>query len=317
MTPWTAADLPDQTGRTVVVTGANSGLGLAATRELAGHGAHVVMACRDEAKAAAARAGLPGSTEIRRLDLADLGSVRAFATALDGVRVDVLVNNAGIMNVPLSRTPEGFESQLATNLLGHFLLTNLLLPQLTDRVVTVSSGAHRIGSIVLDDLHFERRRYNSWLAYGQSKLGDLMFAYELQRRLTGVGSRLRSMAAHPGYAATNLQSSSRGWQRATLEWWNKVPRLAQTPEMGALPILYAATVPDLPGGSYVGPGGFAEVRGYPRTVGSSAASHDRDVASRLWAACEEMTGQPFIVPGSDGPGPDGPGTGDPRPAVAG
>jgi len=298
MATWTAADIPAQTGRTFVVTGANSGLGLVSARELAAHGAHVVLACRDVAKAEAARATMTGSTEVRRLDLADQGSVREFAAGLDGTPVDVLVNNAGIMNVPLTRTKEGYESQLATNLLGHFLLTSLLLPQVTDRVVTLSSGVHRIGSITLEDLSFERRRYNGWLAYAQSKLGDLMFAYELQRRLTGAGSRLRSMAAHPGYAATNLQTHSTGWQGSAMQWWNKVPGIAQSAEMGALPELYAATVPDLPGGSYVGPDGVGEMHGYPRTVGSSGASHDREVAAALWAACERLTGAPFAVPAS-------------------
>ncbi len=285
--------MPDQSGRTVVVTGANSGLGLVTARELAAHGARVVLACRNVESGEQARATMAGATEVRRLDLADLGSVREFAAGLDGP-VDVLVNNAGIMNVPLARTAEGHESQLATNLLGPFLLTGLLLPRITDRVVTLSSGVHRIGAITLDDLDWERRRYNGWLAYAQSKLGDLMFAYELQRRLTAAGSLVRSMAAHPGYAATNLQSHSGGWQATAMEWMNRV--VAQSAEMGALPQLYAATVPDLPGGTFVGPDGFGEQRGYPRPVGSSAASHDRETAAALWAACERMTGAPFTVP---------------------
>jgi len=293
MTYWTPADIPDQSGRTVVVTGANSGLGLVTARELAAKGAHVVLACRSVEKGERARADLSGSTELRRLDLADQDSVREFAAGLADRQIDVLVNNAGIMNVPLSRSPQGYESQLATNLLGPFLLTALLLPQVTDRVVTLSSGVHRIGSIALDDLSWERRRYNGWLAYAQSKLGDLMVAYELQRRLTAARSLVRSMAAHPGYAATNLQSGSGGWQSNAMGWMNRI--VAQSAEMGALPQLYAATVPDLPGGSFIGPDGFAEQRGHPRTVGSSAASHNRDVATALWAACERMVGQPFVV----------------------
>jgi len=293
MTAWTSADIPDQAGRTVIVTGANSGLGLVTARELAAHGAEVILACRSVDKGEAARATMDGSTEVRRLDLADLDSVREFADGLAERPIAILVNNAGIMNAPLARSPQGFESQLATNLLGPFLLTSLLLPQLTDRVVTLSSMAHRWGTIALDDLSWERRRYNGWLAYGQSKLGDLMFAYELQRRLTGVGSRVRSMAAHPGWASTNLQVTFSGWQTVAMGWMTRV--IAQSAEMGALPELYAATVPDLPGGTYVGPDGLGEQHGHPRPVGSSGRSHDREVAAALWSACEEMTGVPFVV----------------------
>ena len=296
MTAWTAADIPDQTGRVFVVTGANSGLGLVTARELARKGAHVVLACRDTGRGEDASKDFEGgSHEVRRLDLADLDSVRDFAGQLADWRIETLVNNAGIMNVPQAKTKQGFELQFGTNVLGHFLLTNLLLPRLTDRVVTLSSGLHRRGSIGLEDLNFERRRYNGWRAYGQSKLADLMFAYELQRRLTGAGSSLRSMAAHPGYAATNLQGHSGGWQDAAMAVLNRIPGIAQGADTGALPTLYAATVPDLPGGSYIGPSGFNEMSGPPQNVGSSKASHDRDVAERLWAACEEMTGQPFTV----------------------
>jgi NAD(P)-dependent dehydrogenase (short-subunit alcohol dehydrogenase family) len=295
MADWTEADIPDQTGRVFVVTGANSGLGLVTARVLAGKGAHVVLACRDTAKGEAAAAEIEGSREVRRLDLADLDSVRDFAGQLSDWRIETLVNNAGIMNVPRGRTAQGHELQFGTNVLGHFLLTALLLPRLTDRVVTLSSGVHKMGSIRLDDLDFEHRRYNGWLAYGQSKLGDLIFAYELQRRLTGAGSSLRSMAAHPGYAATNLQGRSGTWQDHVMGLANRIGLIAQSAEGGALPILYAATVPDLPGGTYVGPGGFAELRGAPRPVGSSAASHDRAVAAALWSRCEELTGQVFTV----------------------
>lgn len=295
MTDWTTNDIPDQTGRVAVVTGANSGLGLVTACELAAKGAHVVLACRDVGKGEAASADLPGSHEVRRLDLADLESVRAFAAELHDWRIDVLVNNAGIMNVPLSRTPQGFESQFATNVLGHFALTALLMPRLTDRVVTLSSGAHRMGRINLEDPQFERRRYNGWTAYGQSKLADLMFAYELQWRLTGAGSGVRSMAAHPGYSATNLQTRSGTWQDSVGRFVNGLPGLAAPPEAGALSTLYAATVPDLPGGSYVGPGGFGELQGAPRLVGSSAASHDRATSKALWELCERLTAQPFTL----------------------
>jgi NAD(P)-dependent dehydrogenase (short-subunit alcohol dehydrogenase family) len=292
---WTTHDIPDQTGRTVVVTGANSGIGLVAARELAAKGAHVVFACRDTTKAEAARAGVPGSHEVLRLDLADLDSVRAFTDAMTGRQVDVLVNNAGIMNVPFSRTPQGFESQFGTNVLGHFALTARLFPQVTDRVVWLSSAVHRMGRIDLDDPNFERRTYRGWTAYGQSKLADLMLAYELQWRLTGAGSPVRSVAAHPGYSATNLQSHSGTWQDAVGRFFNRFPAIASPPEAGALPTLYAATVPDLPGGSYVGPGGPGELQGPPRLVSSSAASHDREVAQGLWELCERLTGETFAV----------------------
>lgn len=287
MTRWSAADIGPQAGRTVVVTGANSGIGRAAARELARAGAHVVLAVRDTAKGAEAARGMTGSVRVRALDLADLASVRAFAAATDHP-VDVLVNNAGLMAVPEQRTADGFEMQIGTNFLGHFALTGLLLPRVTDRVVTLSSGAHRIGRIDLDDLNWERRGYQRWPAYGQSKLADLMFAYELQRRFVVAGSLRRSMAAHPGYAATNLQSRTESIQDHVMGVFNRV--VAQGPEAGALPTLYAATVPDLPGGSYIGPDGPGELRGHPRPVGSSAASHDRETARALWERAATLTG---------------------------
>jgi NAD(P)-dependent dehydrogenase (short-subunit alcohol dehydrogenase family) len=298
MAPWTSADIPDQTGRTFVVTGANSGLGLVAATELVAHGAHVVLAVRntDKGEQAAARIaadGGPGTTAVEELDLSDLASVRKFAARLDGP-VDVLINNAGLMAVPFQRTVDGFEMQFGTNVLGHVALTGLLLDRLTDRVVTLSSQAHRLGSIRLDDLNWERRRYQRWLAYGQSKLADLMIAYELERRFVAAGSSLRSMAAHPGYSATNLQSRTESFQDAVMGVLNRI--VAQGPEMGALPELYAATVPDLPGGVYIGPDGPAESWGHPIPVGSTAASHDRDVQKALLLACEELTGVTVAVP---------------------
>ena len=292
---WTTADLPDQTGRTIVVTGANSGLGKVAATELAAKGAHVVLACRNLEKAQAAADSMRGSTEVRALDLSDLASIRAFAADLPHERIDVLVNNAGVMAPAESRTPEGWELQLATNVVGHFLLTNLLLPRITDRVVWLSSLAHRFGTIDLSDLTWQQRRYDRWRAYGQSKLADLMLAYELQRRLTAAGSDVRSVAAHPGYSATNLQDRpEQGWQRPALRLLNRMP-FVQGADLGALPVLYASTVADLPGGSYIGPDGPLEARGYPRPVGSSAASHDRETARGLWARCEDLTGGPFTV----------------------
>lgn len=291
MTAWTPADIGDQSGRTFVVTGANSGIGLEASRALVRAGAHVVLAVRDTEKGAQAAAeigeGARGTTEVRRLDLADLASVRTFAADLDRP-VDVLINNAGLMAVPERRTADGFEMQVGTNFLGHFALTGLLLDVLTDRVVTLSSVAHRLGRIDLSDLNWRRRRYQRWLAYGQSKLADLMFAYELEHRFVAAGSPLRSMAAHPGYSATNLQSRTESVQDAIMGVINKT--VAQGPAMGAQPTLYAATVPDLPGGTYVGPSGFQEISGPPVPVGSTVASHDRETQAALWDLAVELTG---------------------------
>ena len=210
MSGFTTADIPDLTGQTVIVTGASSGIGLETAKALAAHGARVILAVRDEARGRQGRghpAGPGARHEVRLLDLASLESVRAFARDWSGP-VDLLINNAGVMIPPLSRTADGFELQFGTNHLGHFALTNLLLPHVTGRVVTVSSNAHRAGRIDFDDLNWERKRYRAWRAYGQSKLANLLFTAELQRRLTEAGSPVLSMAAHPGYAATNLQSHS-------------------------------------------------------------------------------------------------------------
>ena len=284
---WTTADIPDQTGRTVVVTGATSGLGLATARALAQAGARVVLAVRAPDRGARAAAGLSGEVEVRRLDLADLASVRAFAAEWTGP-LDVLVNNAGIMMVPEGRTADGFELQLGTNHLGHFALTNLLLPHVTDRVVTVSSTAHRMGAIDLADLNWETRRYSAERAYGQSKLANLLFTLELQRRLTAAGSPVRAMAAHPGWSATNLQGRTENRLKdAVMALGNRV--VAQSAEQGALPTLFVATA-DLPGGSYAGPDGPMEARGYPTLVGRTAAASDLDLAARLWTASAELTG---------------------------
>ena len=201
------SNIPDQTGRTAIVTGSNSGIGRAAAAALAAKGAHVVLAVRNLDKGRAAAAAMSGSTEVRELDLASLDSIRAFAAAWDG-EIDLLINNAGIMIPPLTRTADGFELQFGTNHLGHFALTNLLLEHVTGRVVTVSSGAHMWGQIDFDDLNWERRPYKAWRAYGQSKLANLLFCAELQRRLSAAGSTVLSNAAHPGYASTNLQFHS-------------------------------------------------------------------------------------------------------------
>jgi NAD(P)-dependent dehydrogenase (short-subunit alcohol dehydrogenase family) len=287
---WTTADIPSQAGRTVVVTGGNSGLGLVTARELARAGAHVVLAVRDEARGEQAAASIDGRVTVRRLDLADLESVRSFAAGWTG-DLDVLVNNAGIMMVPAGVTVDGFELQFGTNHLGHFSLTNLLLPHVTDRVVTLSSGLHRSGSIDLADLNWQRRPYSASGAYAQSKLANLLFTLELQRRLTAAGSAVRAVAAHPGYAATNLQfrSESRVQDRI-MAISNRL--FAQTDEAGGRPILFAASQ-DLPGASYVGPDGWWEQRGYPALVGRTAAASDVEMAKRLWVLSENLTGVKF------------------------
>jgi NAD(P)-dependent dehydrogenase (short-subunit alcohol dehydrogenase family) len=286
---WTASHLPDMAGRTVVVTGANSGLGAVTARELARAGARVVLAVRDTVRGAAAAATMPGDTEVRRLDLADLASVRAFAAEWNGP-LDILVNNAGVMALPERRTADGFEMQLGTNHLGPFALTNLLLARITDRVVTVASFAHRYGTMSFDDLNAERR-YGRWSAYCQSKLANLLFTLELQRRLEAAGSHSRAHAAHPGYAATNLQGHSRHVvDRLTMLVTTRL--VAQNESMGALPILYAATQ-DLPGASYTGPGGFGEMRGHPAAARRSAAARDEVAAELLWDLSEELTGVSF------------------------
>jgi NAD(P)-dependent dehydrogenase (short-subunit alcohol dehydrogenase family) len=285
---WTLQDMGSQDGRRFVITGANSGIGLEAARALGAAGAHVVVACRDTAKGEHAVAELDGDFTVRRLDLADLASVRAFADELEG-DIDVLVNNAGVMAVPRGKTADGFELQLGTNHLGHFALTGLLLERVRDRVVTIASGAHRTGRINFDDLQSERR-YQRWLAYGQSKLANLLFMMELQRRLDAAGSSVISVAAHPGYAATNLQSHTQSIQDQIMGLFNHV--IAQSAAMGALPTLYAATQ-NLPGNSYSGPGGFLEQRGHPAPASRTAAAQDAETAKRLWTLSEELTGVAF------------------------
>jgi NAD(P)-dependent dehydrogenase (short-subunit alcohol dehydrogenase family) len=294
---WSAADIPDQAGRVAVVTGANSGLGLVTARELARAGARVTLACRSAEKGETAagriRSAVPGAdVKPAVLDLAALESVRAFAAGAPE-RVDLLINNAGVMAAPRRLTAEGFESQFGTNHLGHFALTGLLLGRLLSapapRVVTVSSALHRRGTMSFDDLQGERK-YSPWGAYGQSKLANLMFCFELQRRAVEAGTALLSMAAHPGYAATNLQfaATDRFYEKAFGWIGNRL--LAQSADMGALPTLYAATVSDLPGGTYVGPGGRSEQRGYPRVVTAAGKAYDEAAWRRLWEVSEQLTG---------------------------
>jgi NAD(P)-dependent dehydrogenase (short-subunit alcohol dehydrogenase family) len=299
---WTLRDMPDQTGRTIVVTGANSGLGLEVARALAGRGAHVVLGCRSSEKAEAARKGILAShpsarLEVMPLDLANLSSVRVFGATFTGrhERLDVLCNNAGVMALPRRETVDGFEMQIGTNHLGHFALTGLLLPLLLrtqgSRVVTQSSNMHRIGRIRFDDLQGSTR-YGRWSAYGQSKLANLLFAYELQRRLASFGASTISVACHPGYAATELQFAGARMDRSS--FMERVfvlgnQLLAQDAASGALPMIYAATAPDVRGGEYFGPDGMGEMWGSPRRRASNGRSHDAAAAARLWAESEELT----------------------------
>jgi NAD(P)-dependent dehydrogenase (short-subunit alcohol dehydrogenase family) len=296
---WTAAEIPDQSGRVALVTGANSGLGLVTARELARAGARVVMACRNEEKGRQAVRAVEtraptAEVELELLDLASLDSVRACAERVRERHpaIDLLINNAGVMASPRRETADGFELQFGTNHLGHFALTGLLLDTLEGRedarVVTLSSGAHRGGRIAFDNLH-GRRRYFRWSAYSQSKLANLLFALELDRRLRAAGSTIKSLAAHPGWSATNLQSSGPPTLDAML--MAPVNRFyAQSDEMGALPVLYAAAAPGLEGGTYIGPDGFGEMRGYPTRVSPSGIARDEERARRLWEVSEELTG---------------------------
>jgi NAD(P)-dependent dehydrogenase (short-subunit alcohol dehydrogenase family) len=288
MSDWTAADLPSFAGRTVIVTGANSGLGEVTARELARAGATVILAVRNEEKGRAAAATMPGNTEVRRLDLQDLASVRAFA---DGVaEVDVLVNNAGIMAVPYAKTVDGFESQIGTNHLGHFALTNLLLPKVTDRVVTVSSMMHFIGVISLKDLNWTSRPYLAWPAYGQSKLANLLFTKELQRRLTRAGSPVRAVAVHPGYSATNLQGHTGNPLGSKV--WRAANAVATDADFGARQSLYAVSQ-DVPGDSFVGP--RYSMRGATQLVGRSPLARNAKTAAALWDLSAQLTGTDFTL----------------------
>jgi NAD(P)-dependent dehydrogenase (short-subunit alcohol dehydrogenase family) len=295
MSPWTAADIPDQTGRTAVITGANTGLGYETARALASKGARVVLAVRnlDKGKAAAdliARRYPGADVAVQELDLTSLESIRAAADQLRAGhdRIDLLINNAGVMMTPKQTTKDGFELQFGTNHLGHFALTGLLLDRVlaapASRVVTISSNGHRFGSIHFDDLQSERR-YSRSGAYGQSKLANLLFTYELQNRLAATDTI--AVAAHPGSSATEL---GRNMPRI-VEWGFGLT--VQDAEMGALPQLRAATDPSVRGGQYYGPGGFLQLHGYPKLVNSNGRSHDVAAQKRLWAVSEALTGVVF------------------------
>jgi NAD(P)-dependent dehydrogenase (short-subunit alcohol dehydrogenase family) len=290
---WTTDRMPDLAGKTIVITGANSGIGVEAARAFAAHGAHVVLAVRTESKGQAAAATIPGSTEVRHLDLSDLASVRQFASDWSG-DIHALINNAGVLVPPFGLTRDGFELQFGTNHLGHFALTNLLLRHITSRVVTVASSQHHTASIDFDDLNWTTRRYHRGQAYGQSKLANLLFTLELQRRLTASSSRVLAVAAHPGWASTNLGSTSYGPLINTgIGVLNHV--FAQNAAAGAQPTLFAATEP-IAGGSYAGPSGRRGMTGPPTLVGRSSAASDPAAAARLWTASEGLTGVSFPLP---------------------
>src|SRR4051794_6452411 len=305
--PWTAEDIPDLSARRAVVTGANSGLGLQIALGLARHGAQVTMAVRDTAKGDEAAARIrdeapDAEVAVARLDLAELASVREFAAGWSG-GLDLLVNNAGVMALPRRTTADGFEMQLGTNHLGHFTLTGLLLPALLERpgarVVTMSSGAHQMGRIRFDNLQGERH-YQRWLAYAQSKLANLLFAFELARRAALADLDLISAAAHPGYAATNLQAQGARMEGSRVkgivaELGNRL--FAQSDAQGALPALYAATMPDVAGGEYFGPDGMGGGRGYPTRAQATKTARDPELATRLWAVSEELTGVTYAALG--------------------
>lgn len=299
---WTTANIPDQRGRVAVVTGANTGLGYETAKALAEHGASVVLAVRDTGKGSLAAARMTGDVSVQALDLTSLDSVRTAAAALRSRfgRLDLLINNAGVMYTPKRTTADGFETQFGTNHLGHFALTGLLLdlmlPVPGSRVVTVSSNAHRIrAAIHFDDLQWERS-YSRTGAYGQSKLANLMFTYELQRRIAAHGTTV-SVAAHPGVSNTELIRNAPTAMRLPVTWI--APLITQAPAMGALPTLRAATDPGVLGGQYYGPEGFIEFKGHPRLVASSPESYEPAVQQRLWAVSEDLTGVKFPVPGQD------------------
>lgn len=298
-----ANDLPDQSGRTAVVTGANSGIGLITARELARHGARVLLACRDERRgkeaAARIRSAVPDAdVEFAELDLADLSSVREFAAAYTPDRLDLLINNAGVMALPYRRTADGFETQFGVNHLGHFALTGLLLPKLLAtpgaRVVTVSSGLHALSNIDMGDLNSERN-YRRWIAYGRSKTANLLFVHELARRTASVGSGLVAAAAHPGYASTNLQTAgvrmeNRRVAERVIELGNRI--VAQPAATGALPTLYAATAPGVRPDSFTGPR-LLGWRGAPAPSWRAGWTLNDVASERLWVASEQLTGVAF------------------------
>ncbi len=308
MASWTPTDMPSLIGKLAIVTGANSGLGYYTTLELARKGAQVILACRSQAKTEEAmqdiRKAVPeAKLEFMALDLSDLKSIRAFAQAFTAKhnKLDLLINNAGVMALPFCKTADGFEMQIGTNHLGHFALTGLLLDVLKatpdSRVVNVASMAHRwTPGMDLDDLNWERKRYKKWDAYGKSKLANLLFTFELDRRLKRAGLNILSVAAHPGYSATNLGFAGPAMAKSLLgKLMMDVGNLfAQPADMGALPQLYAATMPDMQGSDYIGPDGFRQLKGYPKKVGCRRAARDPELASKLWVLSQQLTGVKYL-----------------------
>ncbi|UCR89423.1 SDR family NAD(P)-dependent oxidoreductase [Mycetocola spongiae] len=284
MARWTTAELPDLTGKRIIITGATSGIGEVTARECARAGATVVLAVRNLSKGEITAKRIGGRLEIAELDVSSLSSVRAFATA-QTQNVDILINNAGIMQVPESRTAEGFELQMATNFLGPYLLTRILLPRIRERIVTLSSQLHRMARLDLTDLNWERRPYRDLRAYYDSKLADTLFGIELQRRLEAAKSPVRSVLAHPGIATTNLAAGASSSNINRFSWF------LNDAERGALPTLYAATT-DIPGGSYVGPNGPGGVWGFPKIGTASRAARDPKTAQTLWEAASALVALP-------------------------
>jgi len=295
---WTTNNIPDQSGRVAIITGANNGIGFEAAKALAGKGAHVILAVRNQTKGNAAKADIlsvfpKAKLEVLILDLSSIKSVVAFSEKIttNNDRLDLLINNAGIMIPPYGKTEDGFESQMGTNHMGHFVLTSKLFKLLDktpeSRIVNVSSGAHKAGNLNFDDLHWETRNYTPWKAYGDSKISNLYFTFELKRRIEKSASNIKAVAAHPGYSATGLQKS------AFLKVLNFL--VAQPGHMGALPTLRAAIDPDVKAGDYYGPTGFGEMRGYPERVKPNKLSQDEEIAKRLWEVSEDLTGQPFSI----------------------
>jgi NAD(P)-dependent dehydrogenase (short-subunit alcohol dehydrogenase family) len=304
---WTAVQIPPQQGKTILITGANSGIGYQAAVELARRGAHVLLGVRDRGKGEAALARLlkeaPGAkAETVPLDMASLASIRAFAASHSGP-LDVLVNNAGVMALPhREMTSDGFERQMGTNHLGHFALTGLLLPRLlqsaSPRVVTVASLAHRNGKIDLANLQSERA-YKPWDAYNNSKLANLLFAFELDRRARAAGSRLRSVAVHPGISRTSIAANGPGSKDLKMMVMAVLaPLITQSDAAGALPTLFAATMPEVQGGQYIGPDGFKEFKGAPTVVQPRPNALDQDAARQLWELSEQLTGVRYAAFGS-------------------
>jgi NAD(P)-dependent dehydrogenase (short-subunit alcohol dehydrogenase family) len=305
--PWSAEQIPDQSGKVVLITGANSGLGYESALALARAGAQVIMGCRNSEKSETARQQIleqvPGaSVALQALDLSSLGSIRGAARQVKSAqsRLDILINNAGVMATPRRTTADGFELQFGTNHLGHFALTGLLLDLLLatprSRIVTVTSLGEYTGRIRFDDLMREKS-YERWTAYGQSKLANLLFAFELQRKLEAAGAETISLAAHPGFSSTNLRQTQLQEAQPIHQrlLFNLFEMPGQSATMGALPQLYAATAPDVQGGDYYGPGGFFQVRGYPKLVKPSGQARDREVARRLWQVSEQLTGVDYAA----------------------